>query len=282
MNTTSIQKRIFIVGCPRSGTTLLQSLLAAHSQIETFPESHFFEWLKSGRAVLRTLGIASPKVRRKIDQFLDHLDRPDLHRFVPWYVVTTQQYANSFVSILDTLTGEVNRNVWVEKTPGHLHHVNEIDNLVENARFVHILRSGADVVASLYDIGKKYPELWSGYTENLDRAIQRWIDDTRLSLGCRGRPNHYFVNYETLAAEARPILIDLCGWLNLPFEETMLTDYRAVASEVVLSSEPWKAATERPIAPTTGHKFRAVFTEDQQAYIMERIAQAQIDNLSVD
>ena len=37
-----IQKRIFIVGCPRSGTTLLQSLLLKHNEITSFPESHFF------------------------------------------------------------------------------------------------------------------------------------------------------------------------------------------------------------------------------------------------
>lgn len=32
--------RLFIVGCPRSGTTLLQCLLAGHSQMISFPESH--------------------------------------------------------------------------------------------------------------------------------------------------------------------------------------------------------------------------------------------------
>jgi LPS sulfotransferase NodH len=32
--------RVFIVGCPRSGTTLLQCLIAAHSQMISFPESH--------------------------------------------------------------------------------------------------------------------------------------------------------------------------------------------------------------------------------------------------
>ena len=29
--------RVFLVGCPRSGTTLLQSLLAAHSQVASLP-----------------------------------------------------------------------------------------------------------------------------------------------------------------------------------------------------------------------------------------------------
>ena len=37
-----IDRRIFVVGVPRSGTTLVQSLLAAHSQVTSFTESHFF------------------------------------------------------------------------------------------------------------------------------------------------------------------------------------------------------------------------------------------------
>ncbi|MGL6135938.1 MAG: sulfotransferase, partial [Planktothrix sp.] len=41
--------RLFLVGCPRSGTTLLQSLLAAHSQIASFPESQFFRCLLENR-----------------------------------------------------------------------------------------------------------------------------------------------------------------------------------------------------------------------------------------
>ncbi|NJL55543.1 sulfotransferase [bacterium] len=32
---------LFLVGCPRSGTTLLQSMLASHPQIASFPETKF-------------------------------------------------------------------------------------------------------------------------------------------------------------------------------------------------------------------------------------------------
>ena len=44
-NTRAILSRIFLVGCPRSGTTLTQSLLAAHPMVASFPESHFFSHL---------------------------------------------------------------------------------------------------------------------------------------------------------------------------------------------------------------------------------------------
>ncbi len=40
--TSVIEGRIFVVGAPRSGTTLVQSLIASHSQVTSFTESHFF------------------------------------------------------------------------------------------------------------------------------------------------------------------------------------------------------------------------------------------------
>ena len=39
---TQIESRILVVGVPRSGTTLVQSLLAAHSQVASWTESHLF------------------------------------------------------------------------------------------------------------------------------------------------------------------------------------------------------------------------------------------------
>src|SRR5690606_2204568 len=41
---------IFVVGAPRSGTTLLAAQLAAHSKLSCGPETHFFRWFAQADA----------------------------------------------------------------------------------------------------------------------------------------------------------------------------------------------------------------------------------------
>ena len=42
MKNSESKKAVFIVGSARSGTTLLQSMLASHPEVYSFPETHFF------------------------------------------------------------------------------------------------------------------------------------------------------------------------------------------------------------------------------------------------
>ncbi len=44
------QNPIFVVGYPRSGTTLLQALMATQGNLATFPETHFFSTVYAGNA----------------------------------------------------------------------------------------------------------------------------------------------------------------------------------------------------------------------------------------
>ncbi|NJL67494.1 MAG: sulfotransferase [Microcoleus sp. SM1_3_4] len=66
-------KRIFLVGCPRSGTTILQSLLASHPEIISFPESKFFHYLLYDKF--------ADKLSSRMEAFFqDEIDRPEFLR----------------------------------------------------------------------------------------------------------------------------------------------------------------------------------------------------------
>jgi hypothetical protein len=70
-------------------------------------------------------------------------------------------YTKAFIKILDEITLENGKSSWLEKTPEHLGQINYIERWVQRAKFIHIIRNGDDVVASLYEVAQKYPLLSS-------------------------------------------------------------------------------------------------------------------------
>ena len=262
-----ISTRVFLVGCPRSGTTLLQSLLAANSNIASFPETHFYERAISGRPLLAVLGIASRKAAPHWNIFLQEIGHTDMRTTLPAHAIFVRQFSNAFIQILDSLSLNQDKSVWLEKTPGHLRRVDQIEKLVSNARFVHITRNGEDNIASLFEVGNKYPETWFPWYGTLDQCIQRWVTDIRISEQYSSRKNHKLVRYEKLLSNPKSVLVDLCEFVGVPFEEKMLSDYAETADSLILSKEPWKTSVHEPIWTAGKRRFYEYLNDEQRHYI---------------
>lgn len=266
-----ICKRVFLVGCPRSGTTLLQSMLAANPQIVSFPETHFFERVSPKFAAL---GLASPRRRdrRRLIEFLTEVGHPELERLIPRYAVTLQRTISAFTDVLDALTLTQHREVWVEKTPNHLHHIDLIERYVSDARFIHMVRNGEDVVASLYEVSTRHPEIW-GAPATLDSCVTRWIEDLEVTRTHIHRPNHTLVHYEELLEDAQSVLAWLCEFLEIPYSRDMLTGHSSAVQQLVLESETWKdSAKAKGLQRPEVRKFDQIFDNQQQAYVRARLA----------
>ncbi|MGL4500565.1 MAG: sulfotransferase family protein [Planktothrix sp.] len=269
--------RLFLVGCPRSGTTLLQSLLAAHSQIASFPESHFFRYLLGNRSTWRTkLRISSPLARQRFDQFLVETGHPELTKYLPKTAVFTLQYVQGFIRVLDELTQQQGKKLWLEKTPGNVDYISYIEKRVPGAKFIHLVRNGADVVTSLYDVTHQYPEEWRGAWD-LDRCIRQWIKDVRLSLNHLHKPHHILIQYEQLIDNQPLVLAELCNFIGVDYEPTMLENYQKVAENVILPSESWKVSVQQGIYNTSGKKFNQLFNEEQKQYILQELSEANLE-----
>lgn len=266
-----ISRRVFVVGCPRSGTTLLQSLIAANSRVVSFPETHFYERLISGRPLLSALGIASHKARPHWDVFLQEIGHTEMELALPKYAIFVKQFSDAFVHVLDTITMKQEKSIWVEKTPGHLRRIDHIENLVQCARFVHILRNGEDNIASLFDVGNKYPESWSPWYGTLDQCIQRWVIDIRISAKYASRENHMLIKYEDLISDPKPILKNLCDFIGVPFEKNMLSDYAKVVDSLVLEREIWKTSVHEPIWDTGKRRFYEYLNSEQREYVYAQL-----------
>ena len=279
---SKIKNRVFIVGAPRSGTTLLQSLLAAHPEITSFPESHVFEDLIICRKPwawiwINILGLAKPRAKTRFNFFLQAIEHEHLRLCLPKNALFIRQYALAFIKILDIVTEQRGRNLWLEKTPKHLHCIDYIEKLIPDGKFIHLIRNGTDVVASQYDAANKNPEEWNGQ-RSIDRCIDRWIKDVQINLQHSHKSNHILVRYEQLVQNTQLVLEEICKFLEIPFTDVMLQQYSTVAEQLILSQElPWKNTVSKPICNTNGNKFSKLFNEPQKHYIIERLSQFNIE-----
>ncbi len=258
-----IDRRIFIVGAPRSGTTLLQSLLAAHSRITSFTESHLFRKHFSHLPLLPD-AILTTNPYPHLLAFLAE-NGEDLTPSVRWFEggrarflavrpilpLQTRAVARRLLAVLDEVANRRGFSNWIEKTPWHLRYISLIDRTSPPARthFIHVIRRGPEVVASLHKASKNWERSY-----DLESCARRWNEDMARSLARIGRPNHHFVLYEKLAATPEPVLNDLVQRLGLAWEPEILERFPAAADTVVGSHETWKQNVGRAISPSaTSH-----------------------------
>ena len=254
-------KRIFLVGAPRSGTTILQSLLAAHPEIISFPESKFFHYLlyEDFAANLST----------RLASFLrDEINRPELlNDFDDNQNVENK--ASWFVRILDSLAMEENKSIWLEKTPEHLYFIEDIQSLIPDAKFIHILRNGMDTIASMYEATRNFTDLWGGVWD-LEHCIERWKDAMLTSHKYVDNSRHILVKYEELIDNKNVVLADICNFIGIEYDAAMLINYKTKAANLSLNL-PWHQGIARDIQSTKIHKYHQIFNRYQIQSILTQI-----------
>ncbi len=274
------KKRIFLVGCPRSGTTLLQSLLAAHPEIISFPESKFFLFMVPTRPRL-SFGLASPRLKSRLEKFFkQEIDHPEMLRYFSPFTLFMSQYTQTFINTLDLMAEEQGKQIWLEKTPQHIKYIYYIEKFVADAKIIHIVRDGADVIASLYEATRIDPHSWAGQEWSINRCINEWLKSVEITRINLHKPNHIIVRYDKLVENTSKVLSLLCEFIGIQFDDVMLQDYGRVSQQVSLKKETWKSSVARKIVRSNSYKFDRVFNKLQKQYILNRIAKINLDDLS--
>jgi hypothetical protein len=256
--------RVFLVGCPRSGTTLLQALLGAHKDIASFPESHIFTQGRLARLVPGWIA------RRNLERFARAVEAGSIYtrrRFA----LRPQEYRLDLFCILDKLTLERQKRLWVEKTPEHVLFIPEIRALAPHSKFIHIIRDGRAVVASLFEVTRTHADVWGRPWRgpmSLERCIDAWNSSvTASSIAMDTGSDGIVVNYERLTTDPALELQRLCEFLALSYEPQMLTAYTTVTSSIVNSDEEWKGRVSNRIHDNGLQKYRQLFSQEQQELI---------------
>jgi len=264
--------RLFVVGCSRSGTTILQRVLYEQLSLVTLPETNFFG-TAAGGGVLGALGARlgiggkrPAKAHQELNKLLMDMDliaaRPDNETFAG--------FTDAFVASLDHLASLSGATGWIEKTPKHFRHVSLIQRYIPEARFVHVIRYGPDVVASIVDRAQKNPGNFNGQ-DDPDYGIRVWNKSIDIAYRYRNCPEHIILPYDIFSEKPVHSVRSIGLYFSIPAREPICVKKNEQTSAVThRADEPWKANTKKPIK-TTISKFGKIFSTSQQDAIIRKL-----------
>jgi hypothetical protein len=227
----------FIVGVPRSGTTLLRLMLDAHPELAIPPETHFIpsviRAVRRGGSADRVASLITHH-RRWADFGLDAGELRDRIRALD--PLEAGPAIRAFYELYATGQGKPR---WGDKTPGYAVKMRRIQRALPEARFVHVIRDGRDVVASRNRRSRD--------PLPVDVAARRW---KRRVISTRKRAEgiaHYLeVRYEELVTEPEATLRRVCAHVELPFDAAMLRYHERSAERLAEIERDLPARRGRP------------------------------------
>lgn len=225
-----INSPIFIVGCDRSGTTLLRLMLIQSSELHIPQESYFYSILQKPHDIY---GDFTQPYQRWF--FIRDLQTHQANRKTFTFSVfnlsvetaesvlaksAPMSVADAISTLFMASAQQLNKKNWGDKTPSHILHISSLAETYPDAKFIHIIRDGRDVAVSLRK---------AGWVSNFFEAGNFWKKRVKAGqeAGKTLIPQRYCeVYYEKLVLEPHETLLNLCNWLGLDYTPQMLVYYQ--------------------------------------------------------
>lgn len=280
--TASPNPYVFLVGCPRSGTTLAKRMVDAHPEIAITRETHWITRFFRKRIGVKKNGQVTPAL---LDELLAykrfphlHLDDDDVRAIVREN--PSMQYAE-FVSRVFDLYGRGERKRLVgDKTPPYVRYIGMLSEMWPQSRFVHIIRDGRDVCLSMLrwrmaDRAAGRRSTWKEDPVTTTALWWEWLIRVGREGGADLGPDRYMeMHYEALVADPPGELRGLCDFLNLEFDESMLRYH-----EGKTSSDSGLSANAAWLPPTQGLRDWRTQMSEEDLEKFEAAAGSMLDEL---
>ena len=206
---------IFLFSLPRSGSTLLQRLLAAHSKISTVSEP----WLLLPFCyTLKPAGVFSEydhgTCYQALSDFIHHLPNKEKD-----YHETLSNFAHR----LYEKAGDPEASYFLDKTPRYYLIIPEIAKIFPNAKFIFLFRNPLQIMAS--HIG-----LWTNGRLRFERYfIDLYKGPKLLSEGYENlKESSIKVHFDDLITNTDKTLKNVFDYLNLEYEPTLIKSFTTV------------------------------------------------------
>ena len=214
---------MIVLGVRRSGTTLLRVMLDRNPELAVPDESYFVPQL-------------ARRHRTPVDPaaFLDDLRR--LPTLVDWGLSPASVQArlrpgmttdDAIAAVFAAYAAERGKARWGDKTPLYMQHLDLLERLFPDARFVHLIRDGRDAALSFLSVQAGLMTEGWGHPRDAAGFACQWATEVASAreLGARvGGQRYRELRYEALVADPEGELRAVCAFAGLEYDPAML-DY---------------------------------------------------------
>lgn len=206
---------MFVLGCPRSGTTLLYDMLISSGKFADYRvESNVFNRvapafgnLKSARDRTRLMNawLQSDYFKRS------GLEAGDIRE----KVLAAGRNPGDFLRIImESIARNQGVERWAEKTPAHLLYIPQIKETIPDALIIHIIRDGRDVAASMTRM--RCGDFWWNTRHRLlvCGLYWQWIVQKGREYGRKLGPDYLEMRYEDLVQHPEETLATVGDFIH--------------------------------------------------------------------
>jgi hypothetical protein len=257
---------VFIVGCPRSGTSFLYHLLlSAGGFAEFHTQMNVYDVLEP---IYGDLGVPKNK-KAAIDEWLrskaftvSGLDAADIEK----RILAECHGASDFLRIImEEIARKQGVDRWIDSTPTNIPHLLRIQRDFPEAQFVHIIRDPRDVALSLDKRAWTRPLPWDKKRSLVAAGLYwEWIVRKGRKLGTILRPRYMEVRYEDLVQKPSDALATIGTFLqhDLNYERIQRASIGSVKKPLTSFKEDLQEGKFTPVG-----RWRDKFPADQLAQL---------------
>jgi len=243
----------FIVGCGRSGTTLLRLVLSGHSRIEIPPETWFLLPLVARLPLTDRLTPA--QLEEAIGLITGDYRWPDMEIAAAAFAAQARALPDPRIATLAALVyDEYRRRAdkprFGDKTPPYIGILPQLATIYPDARFINLIRDGRDVAVSFIDAHFN-GGVW-------DKEFE-WRRAVRLGLAYRATPlaeRILEVRYEDMVRDLEATTRRVCAFLGETFEPEMLAYQGLIETKVPVRERVVHGSLGRPVAADAAAAWR--------------------------
>lgn len=256
---------IFIVGVPRSGTTLMSTILAAHPAIAMSPQTQFLPIWRKKYAHLdlsksdnfhlfwqafqqgenfSQIGIDSQKTLSQI------------------LAIGTPSFKNIYTSVLQEYALKEQKPRWGEKTPNSYRYVKVLLKWYPEARIIWMVRDPRAVAASLLEVP------WASNQVDIHaitwcrsiNILEKWINNEQIKM----------VKYENLVNSSEHIVKQVCEFIGEEYTPDIIQNRSEKTSPIINRdnwSEKYLKESLKPISKDGLNKWQSTLSSTEIAVV---------------